>query len=338
MKTAFGLGMKTACLTGCTGQIGSYLAELLLEQGFEVFALKRSSSSFNTQRVDHIYNHPNFHLRYGDLSDYSSLVSFVTEAKPDLFFNLAALSHVRVSFDIPEYTMDITGNGVMRCLEVIRRYSPNTRFLQSSTSELYGSVPPPQSETTPFHPRSPYACAKLAAYWATINYRDAYDLFAVNSITFNTESPRRAENFVTRKITRAATRIKCGLQDKLVLGNLDSARDWGHAKDTARAMYLILTADKPDDYVVATGKMHSIKDFLNIVFNKLDLDWKDYVVFDPKYLRPTEVDALCGDPSKIKKELNWEPLISFEELVDEMIENDLQLAKDELAIKNNKNK
>ena len=332
MKDAHGLNMKTACLTGITGQTGSYLAEILLEQGFEVWGLKRSASNFNTQRIDHIYDNPNLHLVYGDLADYSSLLTFVNDTKPDLFFNCGALSHVRVSFDIPEYAMDITGTGVVRCLEAIRRCSPKTRFLQCSTSELFGSTPPPQSENTKFHPRSPYACAKLAGYWSTVNYREAYDMFAVNAIGFNHESSRRAENFVTRKITRAATRIKVGLQDKLVLGNLDSKRDWGHARDTARALYMILTADKPDDYVVATGSMYSVKQFLEMTFTKLGMNWKDYVEFDPKYLRPSEVDALCGDPSKIKNELGWEPEISFEQLVEEMIDSDMRLAMDEKVI------
>ena len=330
-----------ACITGITGQTGSYLAELLLDKGYQVYGLKRSASNFNTQRIDHLFNNPNLELRYGDLSDYSSLVSFINEAQPDLFFNCGALSHVRVSFDVPEYAMDITGNGVMRCLEAIRRNSPHTKFLQCSTSELFGSSPPPQNENTKFYPRSPYACAKLAAYWATINYREAYGLFAANSIAFNHESPRRAENFVTRKITRAATRIKYGLQDKLYLGNLDSKRDWAHAKDVARAhakdvaraLYMIVTAEQPKDYVVGTGEMHSVKEFITIVFDKLNLNWKDYVEFDARYLRPTEVDALCGDASLIRKELGWRPEISFEMLIDEMIHNDLLLAQNEQILK-----
>ncbi len=327
--------MKKACITGITGQTGSYLAELLLDEGYEVHGMKRSSSNFNTQRIDHIYDDPNLHLVYGDLADYSSLVNFVTETKPDLFFNCGALSHVRVSFDIPEYAMDVTGTGVVRCLEAVRRYSPHTRFLQCSTSELFGSTPPPQDENTKFYPRSPYACAKLAGYWATVNYREAYNMFSVNAISFNHESPRRAENFVTKKITRAATRIKLGLQKELKLGNLDSMRDWGHAKDTARAMYMMLTSDKPDDYVIATGEMHSVREFLELVFSKLEMKWEDYVVFDPKYLRPSEVDALCGDPSKIKKELGWEPNYSFDDLVDEMIQHDMKLAEEERILKDN---
>jgi GDPmannose 4,6-dehydratase len=327
--------MKKACLTGITGQTGSYLAELLLKEGYEVHGVKRSSSNFNTQRIDHIYNHPNLNLVYGDLTDYSSLVNVISDTKPDLFFNCGALSHVRVSFDVPEYAMDVTGTGVVRCLEAIRKYSPETRFLQCSTSELYGSTPPPQNEDTTFHPRSPYACAKLAAYWSTINYRESYGMFAVNAISFNHESPRRAENFVTRKITRAATRIKLGLQDELRLGNLDAKRDWGHAKDTAKALYMILTASEPKDYVVATGGMHSVKEFLELVFSKLELDWKDYVKFDAKYLRPAEVDALQGDPTKIKAELGWSPEYSFAQLVDEMIEADLNSAKKEKILADN---
>ena len=321
--------MKKACVTGITGQTGSYLAEILLNKGYEVHGLKRSSSNFNTQRIDHLYDNPNLNLVYGDLADYSSLVSFVADVNPDLFFNCAALSHVRVSFDIPEYAMDITGTGVVRCLEAIRKYSPETRFLQCSTSELYGSSAPPQDENTPFHPRSPYGCAKLAAYWATINYREAYNMFSVNAISFNHESCRRPGNFVTRKITRAATRIKLGLQDKLVLGNLDAKRDWGHAYDTANALYKILTANEPDDFVVATGEMHSVSDFLKIVFSKLELNWKDYVEFDSKYLRPSEVNALCGDSSKLRQKLNWKPKYSFIDLVDEMLEHDMKLAENE---------
>jgi len=330
---------NTAIVTGITGQTGSYLADLLLEKGYKVYGLKRRSSSFNTERIDHVYTDPHhsnqLELVYGDLSDYSSLVGLVSDVKPDLFFNMAAQSHVRVSFDIPEYTMDVTGNGTLRCLEAIRKASPKTRFLQASSSEMFGSTPPPQNELTPFHPRSPYAVSKVAGYYSTINYREAYNLFACNTICFNHESPRRAETFVTRKITRAATRIKMGLQDYLWLGNLEAKRDWGHAKDYAKAMYMILTSDIPDDYVVSTGKMYSVKDFAEIVFKKLDLDYKEYVKFDSRYLRATEVDALCGDCSKIKNKLGWAPEFSFENLVDEMISNDLELAKKEKLIKEN---
>lgn len=324
---------KTACITGITGQTGSYLAEILLTNGYKVYGLKRRSSSFNTARLDHIYQdlHVNdsLELVYGDMSDYSSIASLVHDVKPDLFFNLAAQSHVRVSFDIPEYTMDITGTGVMRCLEIIRKHSPKTRFLQASSSEMFGSTPPPQNESTPFHPRSPYGVAKVAGYWATINYREAYNIFASNAISFNHEGPRRGETFVTRKITRAATRIKLGLQDKLYLGNLHAKRDWSHAKDVAQAMYLIINADQPNDYVVSTGEMHSVQEFMELVFSKLNLDWKKYVVIDPAYFRPTEVDALCGDSTKLRNATGWKPDYSFENLVDEMIAVDLKLAEKE---------
>ena len=314
--------MNTACVTGITGQTGSYLAELLLEKGYKVYGLVRRSSSFNTQRIDHIYKDPhicdNLELVYGDLSDYSSLVSFVCDTKADLFFNMACQSHVRVSFDIPEYTTDVGATGVIRCLEAIRKYSPNTRFLQASTSEMFGAAPSPQNETTKFMPQSPYACAKVNAYYATINYRNAYDLFATNSITFNHEGVRRGETFVTRKITRAATRIYLGLQKKLYLGNLDAKRDWSDARDVVRGMYKIITA--------ATGETSSVKEFLEAVFSKLNMDWNDHVEFDPRYLRPTEVPELCGDASKVRNELGWKPNYSFDDLVQSMIDHDLDLA------------
>jgi len=330
---------KTAIITGITGQTGSYLADILLEKGYKVYGLKRRSSSFNTERIDHLYTdlHQNNQLElvYGDLSDYASLLGLIADVKPNLFFNMAAQSHVRVSFDIPEYTMDVTGTGVIRCLEAIRKYSPDTRFLQASSSEMFGATPPPQNESTPFHPRSPYAVAKVAGYYSTINYREAYNLFACNTICFNHESPRRGETFVTRKITRAAARIKLGLQNELFLGNLEAKRDWGHAKDYAYGMIQILESDSPDDYVVSTGEMYSVKDFAQKVFDKLNLDWSKYVKFDPKYLRPTEVDALQGDCSKIKNKLGWKPKYSFDDLVNEMIESDLELAKKEKLIKDN---
>ena len=322
--------MKTACITGITGQTGSYLADLLVDEGYEVHGLVRRTSSFNTGRIDHIYD--KLHLTYGDLADYSSLTNWIGDLKPDLLFNMGAMSHVRVSFDVPEFTMDVTGTSVMRILEAIRKTSPKTRFLTASTSELFGSTPPPQNETTPFHPRSPYAVAKLAGYWATINYREAYDLFATNAIMFNTESVRRGETFVTRKITRAATRIKLGLQDKLVLGNCSAKRDWNHNKDTVRGMLMMLTADEPDDYVLASGEMHSVQEFLELVFAKLDLDWKQYVEIDERYYRPTEVDALCGDSTKIRTKLGWEPQYTFTDLVNEMVEHDLALARKEKII------
>lgn len=323
--------MKKACITGITGQTGSYLAEILLEKGYDVYGLIRRSSSFNTERIDHIYN--DIHLTYGDLSDYGSISNWVRIIQPDEFYNFGGMSHVRVSFDIPEYTMDTTGTGVIRCLEALDNFSSHTRFIQSSTSELFGSSPPPQNENTPFHPRSPYAVAKIAGYWATVNYRESGKLFAANSISLNHESKRRGETFVTRKITRAATRIKLGLQDKLVLGNLEAKRDWNHAKDVARAQYMMANAPKADDWVVASGEMHSVKDFLEIVFKKLDLDWQEYIEFDERYLRPTEVDALCGDPTKIKTQLGWEPEYTFDQLVEEMVENDLKLAEIEKKLK-----
>jgi len=325
--------MKTVIVTGITGQTGSYLSELLLQKGFTVYGLKRRSSSFNTERIDHLMDDPKLKLVYGDLADYSSLVSLISDTKPDLFFNMGAMSHVRVSFDIPEYTMDVTGTGVIRCLEAIKKYSPQTRFLQASSSEMFGAAAPPQNEETRFQPRSPYAIAKIAGYHSTINYRESYNLHASNSICFNHESKRRGETFVTRKISRAATRIKLGLQDTLYLGNLDALRDWGHAQDYAEAMYKIVMADQPDDYVISTGEMHSVKEFVEIVFSKLGLDWEKYVKIDEKYFRPTEVDALCGDSSKIKSKLDWAPKHTFESLVDEMIQNDLKLAQQELLIK-----
>lgn len=331
---------KTACISGVTGQTGSYLAELLIKKGYKVYGLKRRSSSINTDRIDHIYTDPHSHgsleMSYGDLSDYSSLSSWIGDIKPDLFFNMAAQSHVRVSFDIPEYTMDITGTGVLRVLEAIRKNSPKTRFLTASSSEMFGSTPPPQNEQTPFHPRSIYGVAKVAGFYATINYREAYGLHACNAISFNHESSRRGETFVTRKITRAATRIKLGLQNKLYLGNLDAKRDWSHASDISDAMYRIITAPTPDDYVVASGEMHSVGEFAKLVFDKLGLNYLDYIEFDSHYLRPTEVDALCGDASKIMTNLGWRPQYNFSQLIDEMVESDMELAKREKLIKDHK--
>jgi GDPmannose 4,6-dehydratase len=328
----------TACITGITGQTGSYLCDLLLSKGYKVYGLKRRSSSLNTERIDHVYVDPHIdsgklEMVYGDLSDYSSLANWIGDIKPDLFFNMAAQSHVRVSFDIPEYTMDITGTGVMRVLEAIRKNSPQTRFLTASSSEMFGSHPPPQNEQTPFHPRSPYGVAKVAGYYATVNYREAYGLHACNAISFNHESPRRGETFVTRKITRAATRIKLGLQDKLYLGNLDARRDWSHAADVADAMYKIITAPQPDDYVVASGEMYSVLEFAKMVFGILGLDYSQYIEFDAKYLRPSEVDALCGDSTKLRTRLGWSPSYSFMDLVQEMVDSDLELARREKTIK-----
>jgi GDPmannose 4,6-dehydratase len=329
--------MDTACITGITGQTGSYLCDLLLSKGYKVYGMKRRSSSLNTERIDHVYVDPHsehkMELVFGDLTDYSSLSSWIGDIKPDLFFNMAAQSHVRVSFDIPEYTMDVTGTGVTRVLEAIRKTSSKTKFLTASSSEMFGSSPPPQNEQTVFHPRSPYGVAKVAGYFATVNYREAYGLHACNAISFNHESPRRGETFVTRKITRAATRIKLGLQDKLYLGNLSAKRDWSHAADVAEAMYKIITAPQAGDYVVASGEMHSVEEFAKMVFSKLDLDYGQYVEFDPRYLRPSEVDALCGDPFKIKTFLGWEPKYSFEGLVDEMIQFDMELAQNEKILK-----
>jgi GDPmannose 4,6-dehydratase len=318
------------CLTGINGQTGSYLAEQLLDDGHEVYGLIRRSSVFNTERIDHIYSHPKLKLIYGDLSDYSSILSFVGDVKPDEFYNLGAMSHVRVSFDIPEYTFDVTGAGVLRCLEAIRKASPKTRFLQASTTELFGSTPPPHSETTPFHPRSPYGVAKIAGYWATVNYREAYGLFACNSISTNHESPRRGETFVTRKITRAATRIKLGLQESLILGNLDARRDWIHASDVAKGMRMILGHNKAEDFMIGSGDMHSVLDFLKLVFDKLNLDYREFVKFDERFLRPAEVDALCADASKIRSTLGWEQTISFDRMVEDMIDSDMKLAEREL--------
>jgi GDPmannose 4,6-dehydratase len=330
----------TACITGITGQTGSYLCDLLLSKGYKVYGLKRRSSLLNTERVDHVYtdlhiDDTKLEMTYGDMADYSSLVSWIGDIKPDLLFNMAAMSHVRVSFDIPEYTVDIGGTSVVRVLEAIRKTSPKTKFLTASSSEMFGSTPPPQNEQTRFHPRSPYAVAKVAGYYATVNYREAYGLHACNAISFNHESPRRGETFVTRKITLGAARIKMGLQDKLYLGNLAAKRDWSHAADVADAMYKIVTADDPSDYVIASGQMHSVQEFAELVFSKLGLNWKDYVEFDPRYLRPSEVDALCGDPFKIKAFLSWQPKYTFEALVDEMIASDLEIARKEKLIKDN---
>jgi len=325
--------MKTACITGISGQTGSYLCELLLREGYKVYGMKRRSSSLNTERIDHVFNDPNLKLIYGDITDYGSVSSFVADTKPDIFINCAAQSHVKVSFELPLYTMDATGNGVLNCLEAIKKYSPHTKFVTMSSSEMFGDSPPPQNELSLFKPRSVYAIAKVAGYHSTIHYREAYGLFAANAICFNHESPRRAENFVTRKITRAATRIKLGLQDKLILGNLKACRDWGHAKDTANAVYKIVTADTPSEFVVSTGEMHSVQEFVEIVFNKLDLDWENFVVIDSKYFRETEVDALCGNSTKIRTNLNWEPKYTFDMLIDEMIQSDLKLAQQELLIK-----
>ena len=326
---------RRALVTGITGQDGSYLAELLLEKGYDVWGVIRRSSSFNTGRIDHIYQDPHdpdlrLRLVYGDLNDASSLNRILRDVDPHEVYNLGAQSHVSVSFDIPEYTGDVTALGVVRLLEAIRESGLSPRFYQASSSELYGLAREvPQTETTPFYPRSPYAAAKAYAFYITRNYREAWGMFACNGILFNHESPRRGETFVTRKITRAATRIKCGLQDKLFLGNLEAQRDWGFAGDYVEAMWLMLQADEPDDYVIATGRRKSVREFLEATFGQLDLDWKDHVEIDSRYLRPSEVDLLVGDSSRAKKKLGWVPKVSFEELVRMMVDHDLELARAE---------
>ena len=327
--------MKRALITGITGQDGSYLTELLLEKGYQVFGIVRRSSSFNTDRIDHLYQDPHepgarLRMFYGDLNDSSSLNTILRNTQPDEIYNLGAQSHVRVSFDVPEYTADVTGVGTVRILEAIRDTGIKPKFYQASSSELYGRVREvPQTELTPFHPRSPYACAKAYAYHITVNYRESYDLFACNGILFNHESERRGETFVSRKITRAATRIKLGLQKKLYMGNLDARRDWGYAKDYVEAMWLMLQADEPDDYVIATGENHSVREFLSEAFGYLDMDWEEFVETDPRYYRPAEVDLLLGDASKARRVLGWEPKVSFKGLVQLMVDHDLELARQE---------
>ncbi|WP_297246854.1 GDP-mannose 4,6-dehydratase [uncultured Brachyspira sp.] len=322
--------MKKALITGITGQDGSYLTELLLEKGYEVHGIIRRSSSFNTERIDHLYNDPHINdvrmfLHYGDLSDSSNLSRILEKIQPDEIYNLAAQSHVRVSFDMPEYTADVTGLGTIRLLDAIKETQIKTRFYQASTSELYGKVvETPQTEKTPFYPRSPYACAKVYSYWITVNYRESYDMYACNGILFNHESPRRGETFVTKKITHAIARILNKEQDKLYLGNLDSKRDWGYAKDYVEAMWLMLQQDKADDYVIATGETHSVREFLDEAFGLVGLDWKKYVEIDPRYYRPTEVDLLLGDPTKAKEKLGWKPKTTFKELVKIMLDYDLK--------------
>ena len=322
--------MKKALITGITGQDGSYLAELLLAKGYDVYGIIRRSSSFNTARIDDIYQDPHtaeakLHLTYGDLNDASSLNKVLRTVRPDEIYNLAAQSHVRVSFDIPEYTAEITGLGTVRLLEAIRESGLRPKFYQASSSEMFGKVLEiPQRETTPFYPRSPYGAAKVYAHWITVNYREAYGLFACNGILFNHESPRRGETFVTRKITRAAARIKLGLQEELFLGNLDAKRDWGYAGDYVEAMWLMLQQPQPDDYVVATGESHTVREFLDIAFGHLELDWQRYVKIDPRYYRPTEVDLLIGDPAKAMRQLGWKPTVNFHRLAIMMVEADLK--------------
>ncbi|MGQ9688987.1 MAG: GDP-mannose 4,6-dehydratase [Desulfobaccales bacterium] len=324
---------KKALITGITGQDGSYLAELLLGKGYEVHGLIRRASTFNTSRIDHLYQDPHepdtrFFLHYGDLSDTGQLSHLIYNIQPDEIYHLGAQSHVRVSFDMPEFTGDITGLGTTRLLEAIRRSGIKTRFYQASSSELFGDSPPPQNESSPMRPRSPYAAAKLYAYWMVRNYREAYGLFAVNGILFNHESPRRGETFVTRKITRAAARIKLGLQKKLYLGNLEVKRDWGYAPDFVEAMWLMLQQEQPEDFVIATGEAHSVREFLTETFSYLDLDWREYVEIDPRYFRPTEVEYLLGDASKARRVLGWQPRVTFKELVRLMVDADLQALVD----------
>lgn len=334
--------MKVALISGITGQDGSYLTELLLEKGYEVHGIIRRSSSFNTSRIEHLYQ--DFHvdgnrlfLHYGDLSDSSNLRAVIGKIKPDEVYNLGAQSHVKVSFDQPEYTVDVVGMGALRMLEAIRDYQEQSgrqvRYYQAGSSEMFGKVmETPQKETTPFYPRSPYSCAKVYAHWQTVNYRESYGMFAVNGILFNHESPRRGETFVTRKITRAATRIKLGLQEKLYLGNIDAKRDWGFAGDYVKAMWLMLQQDKPDDYVVATGETYSVREFLVETFSCLGMNWEEFVEIDQRYFRPAEVDLLLGDSSKARRMLGWKPEVGFKELVKMMVDCDMKLAKQEQAI------
>ncbi len=359
---------KTALITGITGQDGSYLTELLLEKGYEVHGIKRRASSFNTQRIDHLYQDPhaekrNLFLHYGDMTDSTNLIRIIQEVQPDEIYNLAAMSHVHVSFDTPEYTANVDGLGTLRLLEAIRilKLEKKTKIYQASTSELYGKTQEvPQTETTPFYPRSPYGVAKIYAYWITVNYREAYNIFACNGILFNHESPVRGETFVTRKITRAASKIALGLQEKLFLGNLDAKRDWGHAKDYVRMMWMILQADEPEDWVIATGKTTSVRDMVKMAFTEVGIalefvgkgkeekgivkacnnpdfkieTGKEVISIDPHYYRPTEVDLLIGDATKAKEKLGWTPECSLEELIKEMMQNDLQIMQKELFLKN----
>ncbi|MBF0531699.1 MAG: GDP-mannose 4,6-dehydratase [Candidatus Omnitrophica bacterium] len=327
---------KRALITGITGQDGSYLTELLLEKGYEVFGLIRRASSFNTKRIDHLYQDPHekkvgLHLVYGDLNDASSLNRIMKTVKPDEVYNLGAQSHVRVSFDVPEYTGEIVALGTVRLLEAIRDSGVHSKFYQASSSEMFGNASgDPQNEQTAFYPRSPYAAAKVYAYWMTVNYREAYKMFACNGILFNHESPRRGETFVTRKITMAVAKIKHGVQDKLYLGNLDAKRDWGFAGDYVEAMWLMLQQQQPDDYVIATGETHSVKEFLQAAFDCAGLDWQKYVAIDPRYFRPTEVDFLLGDSAKARQQLKWKPRVGFKKLVAMMVAADMEHIQREL--------
>jgi len=333
--------VKKALIVGITGQDGSYLTELLLSKDYEVHGIIRRASTFNTDRIDHLYKDPHdpeaqLFLHYGDLTDGPGLRRILQKVLPDEVYNLGAQSHVKVSFDQPEYTGNVDGLGALRLLEAVRDIQEaegkEMRYYQAGTSEMFGAAPPPQSEATPFYPRSPYAAAKVYAHWLTVNYREAYGLYAVNGILFNHESERRGETFVTRKITRAATRIKLGLQSKLYLGNLDAKRDWGHAKDFVRGMWLMMQQDKPEDFVLATGETHTVREFLEKVFSLLDLDWEEYVEIDPRYFRPTEVEILLGDASKAREQLGWSPEVNLDELVRRMVEHDYELARQERTL------
>jgi GDPmannose 4,6-dehydratase len=330
------MAKTNALVTGVTGQDGSYLSEFLLAKGYEVHGLVRRASTFNTGRLDPIYRDPHekgvrFFMHYGDLSDSGSLVNLIRDLEPDEIYNLGAQSHVKVSFEIPEYTSDASGMGTVRILEAVRASGVKTRFYQASSSEMYGSTPPPQKEDTPFHPRSPYGVAKAFSHWMVVNYREAHNLFACSGILFNHESPRRGETFVTRKITRAVARIQAGLQDKLYLGNLDSKRDWGYAPEYVEAMWLMLQQDNPDDYVIATGEAHTPKEFAQLAFDRVGLDWEKYVEVDRRYFRPSEVDHLLGDASKARRILGWEPQTGFEQLVHLMVDGDVELLEAQLS-------
>jgi GDPmannose 4,6-dehydratase len=329
---------KKALVTGITGQDGSYLAELLLNKGYEVHGIIRRASTFNTERIDHLYKDPHVHgvklfLHYGDLADSANTVRLLYDLKPDEIYHLGAQSHVRVSFDIPEYTGDVTGLGTIRILEAMRDAGlKKTRFYQASSSEMYGKVlETPQKETTPFYPRSPYGAAKVYAYWITVNYRESYGIHASNGILFNHESPRRGPTFVTRKITRAVARIKAGLDKELYLGNLDAKRDWGYAPEYVEAMWMMLQQDEPDDYVIATGETHSVREFLDHAFGHVNMDWKKFVKMDPRYYRPAEVDLLIGDSAKAKKKLGWKPKVGFKELVEIMVQADIDLLEKQMS-------
>ncbi|MCA9733246.1 GDP-mannose 4,6-dehydratase [candidate division KSB1 bacterium] len=337
MKAPENLNRKKALITGITGQDGSYLAELLLEKGYEVHGLIRRSSTFNTYRIEHLFQDPHeeavrLHLHYSDLSDSSNLSRLLYHIQPEEVYNLGAQSHVRVSFDMPEFTANVTAMGTIRLLEAIRESGIQTKFYQASSSEMFGRVQEiPQRETTPFYPCSPYGCSKVFAHWTTVNFRESYNLFAVNGILFNHESPRRGKTFVTRKITRAVAKIKAGLQHELFLGNLDAKRDWGYAKEYIWAIYLMMQQEEPDDYILATGETHSVREFVELAFSLVDLDWRDYVKIDPRYYRPTEVDLLIGDATKAREKLGWQSQTTFEELVRLMVVADVELLLSQLG-------